>query len=149
MLFKLRVERRGMELSQCAMLLSTDQPPAQGGTLPGLGKPAKKGARQSRPGMPGKDTAMAMVYRVKYPRVNNDHSTQSAAVVSADWHENGSRSAILLIVDEPPVRDFLTEAMERRGIPVWAAANVAEALDMLHDHGPGIGVVVVEHNLPE
>ena len=60
-----------------------------------------------------------------------------------------TKRGILLVEYEVPLRALLSEVMERRGIPLWTAVNVADALDMFHEHGPSIAVVVIEQSLPE
>jgi DNA-binding NtrC family response regulator len=75
--------------------------------------------------------------------------TRSSAEPVATSSNKPQRSGILIVEHEEAIRIIFCELMDCHGIPVWAAANVAEALDLAHQHGDGLGVAVVEHDLPE
>jgi DNA-binding NtrC family response regulator len=56
---------------------------------------------------------------------------------------------VLLVEHDAPIREFFCEAIACRGIPIWVAANVAEALDLYHEHSAALSVVVVDEEFPE
>jgi two-component system, response regulator PdtaR len=54
---------------------------------------------------------------------------------------------VLVVEDEPLIRDTVTEAFESAGLEVLSAANAQEALDALRGH-PEVSVVFTDINMP-
>jgi len=55
---------------------------------------------------------------------------------------------ILIVDDEPSVRDVLKLAMSERGFSVWAASSGHEALDLYRRHGEAVDVVLMDVRMP-
>ncbi len=58
-------------------------------------------------------------------------------------------SAILLADDDPAVREFVTEALERAGGTVLLAKNGAEAIDVYRRRADDIALVLLDMTMPE
>ncbi len=57
--------------------------------------------------------------------------------------------SILLADDDPAVREFVTEALERAGGNVLLAKNGAEAIEIYRRHGQDITLVLLDMTMPE
>ncbi len=58
-------------------------------------------------------------------------------------------SAILLVDDDPAVREFVTEALERAGGSVLLAKNGAEAIDVYRRQADDVALVLLDMTMPE
>ena len=56
---------------------------------------------------------------------------------------------ILLVDDDPAVREFVTEALERSGGTVLLAKNGAEAIDVYRRQADDIALVLLDMTMPE
>ena len=54
---------------------------------------------------------------------------------------------VLVVEDEPLIRDTVTDAFESAGLDVLSAANAEEALEALRGH-PEVSVVFTDINMP-
>ncbi len=79
----------------------------------------------------------------------NEARTEHELVTVIVSPSGGAKQGILLVEHDAPIRDFFCEALACRGIPVWPAGNVAEALDIFHQRGQTIRVVVVDQDFTE
>jgi DNA-binding NtrC family response regulator len=55
---------------------------------------------------------------------------------------------VLVVDDEPAVRNILTMALTRHGIPVWTAESGEQAFDVYREHHRSIGAVLLDVRLP-
>ena len=64
-----------------------------------------------------------------------------------------TRGRILVVDDDPDIRDVLREVLEEEGYDVTTAANGDEALDVLAELGAGEDggpdLIVLDHRMPE
>ena len=60
----------------------------------------------------------------------------------------GQRSGILVVDDEPALRDILQTHLQRQGFRVWTAASREEALDLCCDHSSEIAVILLDVQMP-
>ena len=60
----------------------------------------------------------------------------------------GQRPGILVVDDEPALRDILQIYLQCQGFRVWTAANGAEALHHCCDHGDEIAVILLDVRMP-
>jgi CheY-like chemotaxis protein len=58
------------------------------------------------------------------------------------------RRGILLAEDEPALRGLLERVLRQSGFGVWAAGDGLEALDLYHQHGSAIGLVLLDVRMP-
>lgn len=57
------------------------------------------------------------------------------------------RPGILVVDDEPMIRNILVELLERRGFRGWAVANGADAVELFRMHRDEITLVLAEASL--
>jgi CheY-like chemotaxis protein len=57
-------------------------------------------------------------------------------------------TGILVVDDEAAVRALLDAALRQLGSMVWLAANGHEAIELYRQHGPEIGVVLLDVRMP-
>jgi len=62
--------------------------------------------------------------------------------------KGGQRSGILVVDDEPAVRDVLQTHLQYEGFRVWTAASGEEALHHCCDHGDEIAVILLDVRMP-
>ena len=55
---------------------------------------------------------------------------------------------ILVVDDEPFVRDILRKTLEAHGFKVWTAGDGVEALDSCSENGDGIALVLLDVKMP-
>ena len=55
---------------------------------------------------------------------------------------------ILVVDDEPAIRNILQTCLQRDGFRVWTASNGEEALDHCCEHGEEIGVILLDVRMP-
>jgi len=58
------------------------------------------------------------------------------------------RRGILVVDDEPAIRDILQRYLQCQGFHVWTAANGKEALDYYCDHSDEIAVILLDVRMP-
>lgn len=75
---------------------------------------------------------------------------------SAEFNDKGSpnvagaiKGTILVVDDEPLVREFLTELLEEHGYFVYSQSNGKDGLALFEAHQGEIDLVVVDKNMPE
>ena len=74
------------------------------------------------------------------------HQPEAATKASRDG-DNGVRT-ILVVDDEPTIRELSREALEDFGYVVLCAANGEEALDIYREHGQTIDLILLDLNMP-
>lgn len=62
--------------------------------------------------------------------------------------EGGPRETILLVEDEPAVRQLFAQALMRAGYRVHEARNGAEALKVFDEHGDAIDLLLTDLRMP-
>lgn len=62
--------------------------------------------------------------------------------------ESGSRETILLVEDEPAVRQLFAQALMRAGYRVHEARNGQEALRVFDEHGDAIDLLLTDLRMP-
>jgi len=73
----------------------------------------------------------------------------TARVVSADQRNNmEQRETILLVEDEPAVRQLFQLALTRAGYRVYEARNGQEAMKMFDQHGESIDLLLTDMRMP-
>jgi CheY-like chemotaxis protein len=77
------------------------------------------------------------------------HPKRAAAVVVADEGAAGdTRETILLVEDEPAVRQLFMMALTRAGYRVFEARNGQEALKMFDQYGDSIDLLLTDLRMP-
>jgi len=56
---------------------------------------------------------------------------------------------ILVVDDNPPIRQLLVETLADEGYSVAAAANGRDALAYLHAHADAVGLILLDLSMPE
>lgn len=69
---------------------------------------------------------------------------------AADEPQAGSdvRHTILLVEDEPPVRQLFAQALTRAGYRVYEARNGQEAVKVFEQHGDSIDLLLTDMRMP-
>lgn len=57
-------------------------------------------------------------------------------------------SVVLVVDDEPDIRESLAELLRDEGYEVWTAANGQEALDLLRADGPRPALILLDLMMP-
>jgi two-component system cell cycle sensor histidine kinase/response regulator CckA len=74
---------------------------------------------------------------------------RAAPTVAADEGASGeSRESILLVEDEPAVRQLFATALTRAGYRVFEARNGQEALKVFDEHGDAIDLLLTDMRMP-
>jgi two-component system, OmpR family, response regulator MprA len=60
----------------------------------------------------------------------------------------GQRRGILVVDDEPAIRDSLQTLLQHEGFRVWTASCSEEAFDQCCDHGEEVAVVLLDVQMP-
>jgi CheY-like chemotaxis protein len=77
------------------------------------------------------------------------HPSRPAAAVAADEGPSGdTRETILLVEDEPAVRQLFMLALTRAGYRVFEARNGQEALKLFDEHGDAIDLLLTDLRMP-
>ena len=77
------------------------------------------------------------------------HPRRPAPVVAADEAPAAdARETILLVEDEPAVRQLFMLALTRAGYRVYEARNGQEALKMFDEHGDSIDLLLTDLRMP-
>jgi two-component system, cell cycle sensor histidine kinase and response regulator CckA len=77
------------------------------------------------------------------------HPRRTATAVAADESVSGdARETILLVEDEPAVRQLFMLALTRAGYRVFEARNGQEALKMFDQHGDSIDLLLTDLRMP-
>jgi two-component system, cell cycle sensor histidine kinase and response regulator CckA len=72
----------------------------------------------------------------------------AAVVVSDEGPSGDTRETILLVEDEPAVRQLFMLALTRAGYRVFEARNGQEALKMFDEHGDTIDLLLTDLRMP-
>ncbi len=91
----------------------------------------------------GKGTA----FRLYFP-LSDAHTGQQQSADTADARGRINAS-ILVVDDEPFIREFLTELLEGNGYSVYTASNGAEGLAFFEAHQDDIDLAIIDKNMPE
>jgi PAS domain S-box-containing protein len=91
----------------------------------------------------GKGTA----FRLYFP-LSDAHIGQQPSADTADVR-GGINATILVVDDEPFIREFLTELLEGNGYSVYTASNGAEGLAFFEAHQDDIDLAIIDKNMPE
>ncbi|HUR81928.1 MAG TPA: response regulator [Thermoanaerobaculia bacterium] len=62
--------------------------------------------------------------------------------------ESDARETILLVEDEPAVRQLFAQALSRAGYRVFEARNGQEAVKIFDQHGEGIDLLLTDMRMP-
>jgi two-component system cell cycle sensor histidine kinase/response regulator CckA len=73
---------------------------------------------------------------------------QRARRDSADDTQKPQRETILLVEDEPAVRQLFSLALTRAGYRVYEARNGQEALKVFDQHGDGVDLLLTDMRMP-
>jgi DNA-binding response OmpR family regulator len=77
------------------------------------------------------------------------HPRRSGRDTAADeGRADGGRETILLVEDEPAVRQLFALALTRAGYRVYEARNGQEALKMFDEYGDGIDLLLTDIRMP-
>jgi PAS domain S-box-containing protein len=85
-------------------------------------------------------------FRLVLPCSSAVPPTPAAPARPERWRGTGT---VLVIDDEPGVRDLAALILRRAGLTVLIAANGLDGLAVFRDHGPGIDAVVLDLNMPQ
>ena len=80
-------------------------------------------------------------------RTMNPNVVPSAAHTSTD-EPNAPAALVLVVDDEPLVRNVIGRELQRRGYRALLAADGQEGLDLFAKHGTDIKLVVLDWHLP-
>ena len=64
-------------------------------------------------------------------------------------HEGNATGTVLVVEDEIVVSFFIRTLFEERGLRVAAATTAAEALELIENLGPKLGVAIIDVGLPD
>ncbi len=92
----------------------------------------------------GKGTA----FRLYFP-LSEEHSVQRLGNNATPDVLSASKGTILVVDDEPFIREFLTELLEGNGYSVYTASNGKDGLALFEAHQGEIDLVVIDKNMPE
>lgn len=73
---------------------------------------------------------------------------RSRAVAHDEPREVPQRETILLVEDEPAVRQLFAQALSRAGYRVYEARNGQEALKVFDQHGDSIDLLLTDMRMP-
>lgn len=73
---------------------------------------------------------------------------QSRVIAADEGRAEDSRETILLVEDEPAVRQLFTIALTRAGYRVYEARNGQEALKLFEQHGDSIDLLLTDLRMP-
>jgi PAS domain S-box-containing protein len=77
-----------------------------------------------------------------------DESVQTQVAVKTIMDDDNGVRTILVVDDEPTIRELTQEALEGFGYIVLQAANGEDALDIYQTNGHGIDLVLLDLNMP-
>jgi two-component system cell cycle sensor histidine kinase/response regulator CckA len=66
----------------------------------------------------------------------------------ATRHQPDSRETILLVEDEPAVRQLFAQALTRAGYRIYEARNGEEAIKVFDEHGDAIDLLLTDMRMP-
>lgn len=72
----------------------------------------------------------------------------SSGVSPDDGRAAGARETILLVEDEPAVRQLFAQALTRAGYRVYEARNGQEAVKVFDQHGDAIDLLLTDMRMP-
>ena len=99
---------------------------------------------RQRPARPCPDARASHEYSGTYPaRVARGVAADSGLPSSPD-----ARETILLVEDEPAVRQLFAQALGRAGYRVYEARNGQEALKVFDEHGDSIDLLLTDMRMP-
>lgn len=75
-------------------------------------------------------------------------NSQRLATRSAVEHNDAQRETILLVEDEPAVRQLFMQALTRAGYRVYEARNGQEALKVFEQHGESVDLLLTDMRMP-
>jgi PAS domain S-box-containing protein len=138
----------GMTADQRSRLFDPFFTTKEGGT--GLGLATVYGIIQQSGGTievdsePGLGTSI----RMTLPRVDAEMELSNAAGATAEVAVKPGTETVLLVEDEPVVRQLVAEILESNGYTVLQAADGASAIEVLRRHVGGIGLLLTDVVMP-
>jgi two-component system, cell cycle sensor histidine kinase and response regulator CckA len=85
------------------------------------------------------------MFQVEIPRRRPAKVQQGSAMVQ---QTPGTLETILLVEDEPAVRQLFSQALTRAGYAVYEARNGQEAMKLFDQHGETIDLVLTDMRMP-
>ena len=77
-----------------------------------------------------------------------EHAANAASVRSEPLSDDTDRPVVLVVDDEPVVRDVLRKYLEQQGFHVWTAENGDHALDLCCEQGEHVAIVLLDVQMP-
>jgi signal transduction histidine kinase/ActR/RegA family two-component response regulator len=98
---------------------------------------------------PGQGTTFRIYLPAADPyEAGPDKPHQPEAAIKANRDGDSNVRTILVVDDEPTIRELTQEALEDFGYAVLHAASGEEALDIYQEHGQTIALVLLDLNMP-
>jgi CheY-like chemotaxis protein len=92
------------------------------------------------------EPGLGTTFRIFWPAVDKEDACPVSKPQEHALH--GGSETILVVDDEPEIRELTQEALEALGYTVKNAANGEEALTVFQDHGRDIALVLLDLNMP-
>jgi PAS domain S-box-containing protein len=82
------------------------------------------------------------------PPTSSETTALAAPPAAADVPASPAQASILIVDDEPVVRDLARTVLERAGFVVQTASDGDDALRLHHEHGDTIDLVLLDYSMP-
>jgi CheY-like chemotaxis protein len=122
----------------------TTKPPGKG---TGLGLATVRGIVQQHGGCVAVDSRLGHGTTIRVLLPSLTRASEPVAEPSSVALRGGNE-AVLVVEDEPAVRNTTVHVLEEHGYRVMAAVDAADALRTLNDHGSGLALVITDLVMP-